>query len=162
MTHDECSSGNTDEQTKDDETGRGVDQTGTGGGDGCHTKDDCEQNTGSDLGTERTKDETHDDGTSDSDDVGCPNLFLGQAESVADFGQKRSDGEPDEECDEESPPGAVECSHVWTCKVAQLDFGGLVILVGIDVDGVLRVLFPFSLLKKITLARKRLREKIQI
>jgi hypothetical protein len=39
----------------------------------------------------------------------------------------------------------MESSHVWAGKVAKLDLRGFVILFGVDLDGVLRVLLPFSL-----------------
>ncbi len=39
----------------------------------------------------------------------------------------------------------MESSHVWAGKVAKLDLLGLIILVGVYLNGVLRVLLPFSL-----------------
>ena len=72
-------------------------------------------------------------------------MLLGQTKGGTDLTEKRGNSEPDEESDEETPPRAVEGSHVGTREVAELDLTGSVILFGIDLKGVLVVLLPFSL-----------------
>jgi len=144
LAHDEGTSGGTNEKTKDGKASGGLDKTSAGGGDGSETEDGSHRNTGSPLVTGRSEDETHEDSTSDSDNGGSPDFLLGQTKIDLDLGKKRSNGEPNEEGDEKSPPGAVEGSHVRAGEGTKLDSGGLVILVGVDLNGVFRVCLPLS------------------
>lgn len=68
-----------------------------------------------------------------------------QPKIVSDFGEKRSNGEPDEKGDKESPPRAVEGSHVRSGNGTKLDCLGLVILARVDIDPVFVILLPFGL-----------------
>jgi len=144
LAHDEGTSGGSNEKTKDGESSSGVDKTSAGGRDGGSAQDDGHRNTGSPLIAGRSEDETHEDGSSDSGNGGSPDFLLGEAKIRLDLSQERSDGEPDEESNEETPPRHVEGSHVRAGKGTKLDGGGLVILVRIDVDEVLVVLLPLS------------------
>ena len=146
LAHDEGTTGDTDEETDYSKAGGRVNDTSQGGGDGGEAKNDHEEDTGTVLVAEGTQEETHEDGSTDSEDGGCPNLLLVEADSVTDLGQEWSDGEPDEEGDEEPPPRAVKGSHVWTGKAAKLNFLGTVILIRIDLDGIGLVFLPLSLL----------------
>ena len=140
LAHDEGSTGNSNEQTEDSKSFGRVDKSSAGGGDARNAQNDAEEDTGTVLVAGGSKNETHEDGSSDTDDGGRPDLLLGQAKRVLDLRKERSDGEPDEEGNEEAPPRAVEGTHVRAREVAQLDLGGLVILVGIDVQDVRLVL----------------------
>merc|ERR1719446_462476 len=144
LAHDEGTSGGTNEKTKDPKTGGVVDKTGAGGRDGSTAKDGGHRNTGTPLIASRSEDETHEDGSSDSSNGGSPDLLLGKVKILLDLGQERSNGEPDEEGNEETPPRHVEGSHVGAGERTKLDGGGLVILVRIDIDPVLVVLLPLS------------------
>jgi len=144
LAHDEGTSGESDEETKDGETGSIVDETGAGGRDGGKAQSGSHRNTGSPLVASRSHDESHQNGSSDTDNGGCPDLLLGQSQCFLDFTQKRSDCEPDEKGNEETPPRHVEGSHVGACERAELDGLGSVILVGIDLDPVLVVLLPLG------------------
>ena len=148
LAHDKSTSSNSNEKTKDGESFSGVDQSGAGGRDGCTAKNDGKEDTGSVLVASRSESETHKDGSSDTDNGRSPDLFLGQAESLLDFGEKRSNGEPNEKGDKERPPRAVEGTHVGTGEVAELDFLGLVILVRIDLQDISLVLLDFLRLKR--------------
>ena len=99
----------------------------------------------SNLVTQGTKEETHEDGSTNTDNARGPDFFLGKRESSTDLGKKRSDGEPDEKGNEETQPREVEGSHVRAGEAAKLDLGGSVILIRVDVKGVGVVLLPFGL-----------------
>ena len=71
--------------------------------------------------------------------------MLGEAKIGLDFSQERGNGEPNEESNEETPPRHVECTHVRASKRTKLDGGGLVVLVGVNIDIVLVVLLPLGL-----------------
>ena len=141
LAHDEGTSGNTNEQTKDGKASGTVDETSERRRDGRSAEDDGEEDAGSELVAGGSEEETHEDGSGDADNRRSPDLLLGQVEGRPDLREKRSDGEPDEEGDEETPPRAVEGTHVWAGEVAQLDLAGLVILVGVDLQGVSLILF---------------------
>ena len=142
---DEGSSGRSDEQTKDGKTGGVADGSGKGGRDGGEAKDGSHRDTGTELVTGRSKDETHEDGSTYTDNGGSPDLLLGESKIVTDLREKRGDGEPDEESAEETPPRAVEGTHVRAGKRAKLDGGSLVILVRVDINVVGVVFLPLSL-----------------
>ena len=72
-------------------------------------------------------------------------MLLRNSQCGLNLGEERGDGEPDEEGSEESHPGAVEGAHVGTGEAEELDFGGLVVLVGIDLEVVGLVLLYFGL-----------------
>ena len=112
LTHDEGTSSNTNEETKNGESSGSFDQSGHGGRDGGEAKDDSHQDTGSVLVTGGSKDETHKDSSSNPNNRGSPDFFLGESESVADLREQRSDGEPDEKSNKETPPRAMESTHV--------------------------------------------------
>ena len=145
LAHDEGSSGRSDEQTKDGKTGGVADGSGKGGRDGGEAKDGSHRDTGTELVTGRSKDETHEDGSTYTDNGGSPDLLLGESKIVTDLREKRGDGEPDEESAEETPPRAVEGTHVRAGKRAKLDGGSLVILVRVDINVVGVVFLPLSL-----------------
>ena len=88
---------------------------------------------------------THENGSGHGANVGSPDVLLGHAQRGLDFGKKGRNGEPDEEGREESHPGAVEGAHVGTFEAEELDFGGLVILIGVDLEVVGLVLLDFGL-----------------
>jgi hypothetical protein len=75
-------------------------------------------------------------------------LFVRQTQIITDLGEKRRDGEPDEEGTEEGPPGAVKGSHVRAGKVAHLDNFTFVTLIRIHRDGIRLELLPFLLWDK--------------
>ena len=145
LTHDKGSSSGTNEKTKDGKTIGRVDKTGAGGRDGGSAQDGGHRNAGSPLIAGRSKDETHEDGSSDSGNGGSPDFLLGEAKIGLDFSQERGNGEPNEESNEETPPRHVECTHVRASKRTKLDGGGLVVLVGVNIDIVLVVLLPLGL-----------------
>jgi hypothetical protein len=118
LPHDEASACNTDEETNNSESIGGFDETCAGCGDGGDTEHDHEENTGSVLVAHGSQNETHHDGTSDTNDRRSPDILLGDPESVFTLGKERSDGEPDEKGNEEASPRAVEGAHVWTAKTA--------------------------------------------
>lgn len=72
-------------------------------------------------------------------------MFLGKAKGLLDFTQERRYGKPDEEGNEKSPPGAMECTHVGAGKRAKLDFLGLVILVRVNFNEVSIILLVLGL-----------------
>lgn len=145
LAHDKGSSSGSDEETKDPKAGSIVDKTGTGGRNGSTAKNNGHRDTGSPLITGRAKDETHENCSSDSSNGRSPDLLLGEGKIISDFREKRGDGEPDEEGNEETPPGHVEGTHVGTGERAELDSSGSVILVGIDINVVRVVLLPLGL-----------------
>ena len=88
-------------------------------------------------------------------------MLLSKSQRGLNFGKEGGDGEPDEEGSEEAHPGAVEGAHVRTLEGEELDFGRLVILVGIDIDVVRGVLLYFSLRMK-TIAQSAYRNVLGI
>ena len=72
-------------------------------------------------------------------------MLLRNSQRCLNLGEEWGDGEPDEEGGEESHPRAVKGAHVWAFEGEELDFGGLVILVGVDVNVVSVVLFDLGL-----------------
>ena len=145
MAHDEGSSSGSDEETKDPKAGSTVDKTGASGRNGSSAKNGGHRDTGSPLVAGRAEDETHENCSSDSSNGRSPDLLLGEGKIVSDFREKRGDGEPDKEGNEETPPGHVEGTHVGAGERAELDGSSSVILVGIDIDVVLVVLLPLGL-----------------
>jgi len=49
-------------------------------------------------------------------------LLFGKTEGDLDFTEQGSNGKPNEKGNKETPPRAVEGSHVGTSKTAKLDF----------------------------------------
>ena len=70
--------------------------------------------------------------------------MLGETKSEFDLGHERCNCEPDEEGSEEAHPREVEGTHVRSLEGEHLDFGSLVILVGINSDMVSIVFLPFG------------------
>jgi len=142
LAHDKRSSGDSNEKTQGSKSTGTVDSTRAGSRNGGQAQNDGHERARTKLVAKGTEKKAHKDGTSNTDDGRGPNLLLGKAESGTDLREERRNGEPDEKGDEETPPGAVEGSHVGSREVAELDFGRLVILVGIDSDRVRAVLLP--------------------
>jgi hypothetical protein len=136
LAHDEGTSGDTNEETENGKSSGAVDETSQSSWDGSSAEHDGEKDAGTELVATRSKDETHEDGSSDTDNGGSPELLLGEIKGVLDLRQERGNGEPDEESNEETPPRAVEGSHVRASKTAKLDLSSLVILVRVDGDRV--------------------------
>lgn len=145
LAHDEGTSSGTNEETENPKSGGGLDGSGKGGRDGSTAQDGGHGNTGSPLIASRSEDETHKDGSTNSGNGGSPDFLLGKVKILLDLGQERGDCEPNEEGNEETPPGHVEGTHVRASHGAKLDGGSLVVLVGIDINPVLVVLLPLSL-----------------
>jgi hypothetical protein len=143
LAHDKGTSGNTNEKAENGKSGGAVDKTSQSSWDGSNAEHDGEKNTGTELVATRSKDETHEDGSPDTDNGGSPEFLLGKVKGDLDFRKEWGNGEPDEKGNEETPPRAVEGSHVRASKTAKLDLGGLVILVRVDVDRVRLVLLEF-------------------
>lgn len=141
-------SGKSNEETENSQGLGGLNGTSQGSWDGSTTEDGRKRNSGTILVTDRSEKETHEDCSSDTDNIGSPNLLLGKIECFLDFREERSDGEPNEESNKETPPGIVERSHVRTLKAAELDLGGSVILIGIDGNKVLFVRLVFFLIRR--------------
>lgn len=112
LAHNEGSSGGTDEETKDSESGSAVDKTGAGSGDGGSAQESGHGDSCSPLITGGSEDETHCDGSSDTNNGRSPDLLLAQSKILLDLGKKRGNGEPDEKGNEETEPREVEGSHV--------------------------------------------------
>jgi len=72
-------------------------------------------------------------------------LLLGKSKRTSDFGQERGDGEPNEKRGEEAKPREVEGAHVGALKGRELDFGCLVILVGIDINVISLIFLDYGL-----------------
>jgi len=153
--HDERTTGNTNKETNNTQTGRTVDGTSQGSGDTGRTQDQSKQDASTKLVTQRSQDESHQNGSSHTHNAGCPDLLLVQVQSHTNLGQQRGDGKPNEEGNEESPPTAVKGTHMGTCKAAEFDLGRLEILIGIDDDMELIVLFPDAGLSDFMRARSK-------
>mmetsp|Transcript_49771 Transcript_49771/g.105830 ORF Transcript_49771/g.105830 Transcript_49771/m.105830 type:complete len:524 (+) Transcript_49771:444-2015(+) len=141
---DESGPAESDEEAKAGERRGAVDEAGAGAGNGARHQENSHQNTSAVLVAHGTVDESHEHGAGDGADVGRPDLLLRDLQRVLDLGEEGRDGEPDEEGREESHPRAVEGAHVRALEGEELDFGGLVILVGVDVDVVRVVLFDLG------------------
>ena len=148
LTHHKTATSNANEETKDHKTCCTVDKSCTGSGNGSNTKDQHEQNTGTVLVTEGSKEETHEDGSTNTNNGGGPHFLFGNTQVITDLRKQRSNGKPNEESQEKGRPGEVESTHVGASKRHQLDLSGLVILIRVNFDMVLRVLLPFSLYRK--------------
>ena len=72
-------------------------------------------------------------------------MLLAEAKSQTDFWQERGDREPDEEGGKEAKPREVEGTHVGSLEGRELDFSGLVILVGINIDVISLIFLYFGL-----------------
>jgi len=136
LAHDESTSRDTNKETKDGKSSSTVDKTGHGSWDRGSTEDNGEKNTRTIFVASRSKDETHKDCSTNSNNRRSPDFLLGNLEGILDLRKERSNGKPDEESNEETPPRAVEGSHVWAGKAAKLDLRGLVILIWVDIDGI--------------------------
>ncbi len=136
LAHDESGSSKTNEETGDGKRSGTVDKTDEGTGDRSSHEYTSHQNTGSELITKGSKNKTHDDGSGNGANVGGPDILLADVERNLYLGKKRGDGEPNEESNEESPPRAMESTHVGSGEVAKLDFGCLIILVGVNLTDV--------------------------
>ena len=143
MAHNEGGSSKSNKETNHGQGGGTVHDTSECAGNRGEGEDESHGNTGSILITKRSVDETKEDSSGDRANVRSPNILLGNAKGFLHLGQKRSDGEPNKESDEEAEPGAVEGTHVRAGEGEELDFRGFVILVGIDSEVVGRVLLDF-------------------
>lgn len=72
-------------------------------------------------------------------------MLLAEAKRQTDFWQERGDGEPNEEGGKETHPREMEGAHVGSLKGHELDFSGLVILIGINIDVVGLIFLYFGL-----------------
>ena len=162
MTHNEGRSSQSDEETESSKGSCTVDKTSQSTRDGGGGKDETHWDTRTILITNRPVYKAHEDSSSDRADVGCPDLLLVKVESFLNLRHKRSDGEPDEESGEKAKPGAVEGTHVWAGEVAKLDFSGLVILVGVDIECVCLILLDFGLKCCINMNKEQLDHSSQI
>jgi hypothetical protein len=147
LAHDESTSGNSNEQTENGKSGGAVDKTSQSSWDGSSTEHDGEKDACTEFVASRSKDETHEDGSSHTDNRGSPELLLGKVKGDLDFRKEGGNREPDEKGNEETPPRAMEGSHVRASKTAKLDLGSLVILVRVDRDRVGLVLLNLLRLK---------------
>ena len=77
-------------------------------------------------------------------------MLFGKTDGIFDLSEKRSDSEPDEEGNEETPPREVECSHVRTREVTQLNLGRLIVLLWVDSKYVRIILFVSLILLSLT------------
>ena len=145
LAHDECTTGGANEKTEDGKASRTVHQSSAGRGNGGTAQDDSHQDTRPVLVTHGAEEETHKDRSTNTGNGRRPDLLGGQIEIGTDLGKEGGNSEPDEKGNEETHPRAVEGTHVGTGEVTELDFLGLVILVGVDLTNVLGVLFPFFL-----------------
>jgi hypothetical protein len=145
---DKGSSGNTNEKTKDIKSSSSVDKTSAADRNCSKAQNDTEKDTGTPFVTTRTKDETHKDGTTNTNNVRSPKVLLGEVKGFLDFWQERGDREPDEESNKKGEPRAVECSHVRTLEAKHLDLSGFVILVRVNTDIVGIVLLPLRRLRR--------------
>mmetsp|Transcript_4785 Transcript_4785/g.9293 ORF Transcript_4785/g.9293 Transcript_4785/m.9293 type:complete len:442 (-) Transcript_4785:522-1847(-) len=136
------------EEAKDGERSSTIDETSACARNGTKHQKHSHQNTRSVLVAHRTIDKTHEDSPGDGANVGSPNLLLRNAQRVLNLGQKRCDGEPDEERCKEAHPRAVEGAHVRAFEGEKLDLSSFVILVGIDIDVVRVVLFDLGLARR--------------
>ena len=145
LAHHKGTSSNTNEETKDGKASGTVDKSSTGSRDGSSTEDKGKEDTGSILVTEGSEEETHEDGSTNTNNGGGPDFLLANTQVITDLREQRSNSEPDEEGNEETRPRVVESTHVGASKRHQLDLSGLIILIRVNFDMVLRVLLPFSL-----------------
>lgn len=144
MTHDKGRSTETNEETKDAKLSGALNQTSHCTGNRSRSENNSHQNSCSVFIAKRTIHKAHEDGTSHRANVGSPNLLLGKVKCDLDFGQKWSNGKPDEEGSEETHPTEVEGPHVRSLEGEELDFLSLVILAGIDLDVVCIIFLPFG------------------
>ncbi len=104
MTHDEGRSSKTDEKSENRKGGGTCHKPSKGTWNGGGDEDDTHWNSGTVLITDRSIDETHEDGSGDRANVGSPDLLFVEVETLLYLRHERSDGEPDEERDEEAEP----------------------------------------------------------
>ena len=95
----------------------------------CRHKNTAHENTCTVLITHWSEQETHEDGSCNGANIGSPCFLCSKTQRLLDLWHKRSNGEPNEESKEERKPGAVECSHVWSCEGAKFDLSSFVSLV---------------------------------
>jgi len=72
-------------------------------------------------------------------------LLLAESKRQTDFWHERGNGEPNEEGGKEAKPREVERAHVGALNGRELDFGGHVILVGINIDVISLIFLYFGL-----------------
>jgi hypothetical protein len=85
----------TDEEAKDDESGRGRDETSQGSRDGAGKQTASKDETGSEAITQRTSDEADDERASETHNVGVGELVLAHVEILLDGeGQERGERIP--------------------------------------------------------------------
>lgn len=126
MTHDERTSGDTNEQSQEDEACQVVYKTSH-----CRRNRRCEQDeshrqTGPKLISDGSEEETAKDVSRYGHNVGGPDILLAQLKSVFYSGEERCDGEPNEKGNEKGPPGIMKCAHVGASKAKNLKLCSLV------------------------------------
>jgi hypothetical protein len=82
------------------------------------------------------EEEMNKDGSSNTNNVGGPELLLIRLECLLDFTEEWRSGEPNEESDEETRPGKVKRSHMRAGEVAQLDLCGTALLERIHIASI--------------------------
>ena len=144
LAHDKGRSTESNKETKNVKLASRLDQTSHSTRDGSKTENNSHQNSGTILVAKRSIHETHEDGSGNRANVRSPNLLFRKTKCYLDLRKKRGDGEPNEECSEETHPREVEGTHVGSLEGKELDFFGLIILIGIDLNVVSVVFLPFG------------------
>ena len=117
----------------------------TGTWNGCCGENSSHQDSSTVLVAKRPINETHKNSSSNWTYVRSPHLLLAKSKRKTDFWQERSDGEPNEKGGEEAKPREVEGAHVGALKGSELDFGCLVVLVGIDINVISLIFLDYGL-----------------
>ena len=141
LAHDKGPPGNANKEPEDRESNGRVDQSGARCGNRGGAQNNGKEDTGSVLVARRSEDETHKDGSTDSENGRRPDLLFAQIQRLLNLGLKRSNGKPNEKGHKEGPPGAVKGTHVRTGEVTQLNLQSPVILLRIHVQDIGLVLF---------------------
>jgi hypothetical protein len=101
LAHDETTSGHSNEKTQHGKAG------------GILAEHSSEKDASAVLIAGGSKDESHENGSSNTDDARSPDFFVGEVEILSNFRQKGSNGEPNEKGDEETPPDRISSLEDW-------------------------------------------------